>query len=68
MNCECGGASQVLETRRHADQIRRRRRCLRCRRIWMTIEVGTTDVRRLLMPMAEMLSSMQPLVHGVAES
>ena len=47
MQCECGGASQVLETRRHADQIRRRRRCLRCRRIWMTIEVGTTDVRRL---------------------
>ena len=41
MNCpNCGGDTCVVDSRRNADSIKRRRRCLKCKYSFATLEVN----------------------------
>lgn len=41
----CGGLSQISNSRRTADNIRRRRECVKCGARWSTLEVTETSTR-----------------------
>jgi transcriptional regulator NrdR family protein len=38
MRCDCGGESTVLLTRTEGNEIRRRRKCKKCKIVWTTME------------------------------
>lgn len=48
--CECGGSSSVMESRVHADAVRRRRTCLACGARWTTYERRDAGHRELTDP------------------